>query len=72
MAERRTTPVELLWGLAFVFAITQVSAFLVHNLTWSGGYHAMILLALVWWGAQRRRSDSATRLTVNQIDSLPG
>jgi low temperature requirement protein LtrA len=26
-AERRTTPVELFWVLAFVFAITQMSAF---------------------------------------------
>ena len=49
MAERRTTPVELLWDLAFVFAITQTSTFLVHHLSWSGFYHGMILLALVWW-----------------------
>jgi low temperature requirement protein LtrA len=47
--ERRTTPVELLWDLAFVFAITQVSAFLEHHLTWGGFFHAMRLLALVWW-----------------------
>src|SRR5262249_37925153 len=38
-----------LWDLAFVFAITQVSAFLVHHLTWKGCYHGMVLLALVWW-----------------------
>jgi len=49
VAERRTTPVELLWDLAFVFAITQTSTFLVHHLSWTGFYHAMLLLALVWW-----------------------
>jgi low temperature requirement protein LtrA len=49
VAERRTTPAELLWDLAFVFAITQVTAFLEHHLDWSGFYHGMILLALIWW-----------------------
>lgn len=49
MAERRTTPVELLWDLAFVFAITQVSEFIVHHLDWTGFYHGMVLLALIWW-----------------------
>lgn len=48
-AERRTTPVELLWDLAFVFAITQTSSFLEHHLTWGGCYHGMLILALVWW-----------------------
>ncbi len=48
-AERRTTPVELLWDLAFVFAITQTSTFLVRHLTWGGFFHAMLILALVWW-----------------------
>lgn len=49
MSERRTSPVELLWDLAFVFAITQVSEFLVHHLDWTGFYHGMLLLALIWW-----------------------
>ncbi len=48
-AERRTAPVELLWDLAFVFAITQTSTFLVRHLTWGGFFHAMLILALVWW-----------------------
>jgi len=30
-AERRTTPVELFWDLAFVFAITQVTHFLLFH-----------------------------------------
>jgi low temperature requirement protein LtrA len=48
-AERRTTPVELFWDLAYVFAITQVTHFLLFNLTWGGFGRGMILLALIWW-----------------------
>jgi low temperature requirement protein LtrA len=47
--ERRTTPIELLWDLVFVFAITQVTALLSHDLTWTGFGHAMLVIALVWW-----------------------
>ena len=48
-AERRTTPVELFWDLAFVFAITQVTHFLLHHLTWGGFLRGMLILALIWW-----------------------
>ena len=47
--ERRTSPVELLWDLVFVFAVTQVTALLAHDLTWSGFGKAMLVLALMWW-----------------------
>jgi low temperature requirement protein LtrA len=47
--ERRTSPVELLWDLVFVFAITQVTALLAHELTWRGFGRAMLVLALIWW-----------------------
>jgi low temperature requirement protein LtrA len=53
--ERRTTPVELLWDLVFVFAITQVTTLMWRDLTsprgltWSGFGRAMLVLALVWW-----------------------
>src|SRR5205085_2172778 len=47
--ERRTTPVELLWDLVFVFAITQVTTLLWRDLTWGGFGQAMLVLALVWW-----------------------
>ena len=47
--ERRTSPVELLWDLVFVFAITQVSALLAHDLAWAPLGRGMLLLALVWW-----------------------
>ncbi|HEV3128348.1 MAG TPA: low temperature requirement protein A [Solirubrobacteraceae bacterium] len=47
--ERRTSSVELLWDLVFVFAITQVTTFLSRHLSWGGFGQGMLLLALVWW-----------------------
>jgi low temperature requirement protein LtrA len=47
--ERRTTPVELLWDLVFVFAITQVTTLLWRDPTWGNFGRAMLVLALVWW-----------------------
>ena len=47
--ERRTTPVELLWDLVFVFAVTQVTTLLSKELTWAGFGRSMLVLALVWW-----------------------
>ncbi len=46
---RRTGPVELLWDLVFVFAVTQVTTLLSGNLTWAGFGRAMLILALIWW-----------------------
>src|SRR3954447_16150884 len=47
--ERRTSNAELLWDLVFVFAVTQVSTLLAHDLSWPGLGRAMLVLALVWW-----------------------
>src|SRR6185437_3810944 len=47
--ERRTTPIELLWDLVFVFAITQVTTLFAHDAKWRGLGEAMLILALVWW-----------------------
>jgi low temperature requirement protein LtrA len=47
--ERRTTPVELLWDLVFVFAITQVTTLFSAHPTWSRLGESMLVLALVWW-----------------------
>ena len=49
LAEHRTTPVELLWDLVFVFAVTEVSSLLSHDLTWGWFARSMLVLALVWW-----------------------
>src|SRR3954447_3355524 len=47
--ERRSSPVELLWDLVFVFAITQVSTTMSHDLAWPSVGRSLLLLALVWW-----------------------
>ena len=47
--ERRTSPVELLWDLVFVFAVTQVTTLLSHDLSWPGLGRGLLVLALVWW-----------------------
>jgi low temperature requirement protein LtrA len=47
--ERRTSPVELLWDLVFVFAVTQVTTLLAHRPSWGRFGQAMLVLALVWW-----------------------
>jgi low temperature requirement protein LtrA len=49
MEERRTSPVELLWDLVFVFAVTQVTTLLSRDLSWPGFGRGMLVLALVWW-----------------------
>ena len=49
LAEHRTTPVELLWDLVFVFAVTEVSSLMAHDLTWGWFARSMLVLALVWW-----------------------
>src|SRR5437588_7041320 len=47
--ERRTSPVELLWDLVYVFAITQVTTLLSRHPTWTRFGESMLVLALVWW-----------------------
>jgi low temperature requirement protein LtrA len=47
--DRRTSPVELLWDLVFVFAVTQVTTLLSRDLSWAGFGRSMLVLALVWW-----------------------
>ncbi|HSD76667.1 MAG TPA: low temperature requirement protein A [Solirubrobacteraceae bacterium] len=76
-SERRTTPVELLWDLVFVFAITQVAALLSHDLSWAGFGRAMLVLALVWWAwsafvwaANAVEPDSATLRAVLLVATL--
>lgn len=47
--ERRTSPVELLWDLVFVFAVTQVTALIARELSWKGAGQGLLVLALMWW-----------------------
>jgi low temperature requirement protein LtrA len=75
--ERRTTPVELLWDLVFVFAVTQVTTLLWRDLTWAGFGRSMLVLALVWWAwsafvwaANAQLSDSPTLRAALLVSSV--
>ncbi|MBB4037959.1 low temperature requirement protein LtrA [Dysgonomonas hofstadii] len=43
---------ELLFDLIYVFAVTQISHYLLHNLNWLGFVHSTILWFAVWLGWQ--------------------
>jgi low temperature requirement protein LtrA len=45
----RVTSVELFFDLVFVFAITQLSHFLLEHFTPLGAVHTALLLMAVWW-----------------------
>src|ERR671914_1329436 len=45
----RVTHLELFFDLVFVFAITQVTGFLSHNLNGGGLLRGVLLLAALWW-----------------------
>ncbi len=47
--EQGATFVELFFDLVFVYAITQLTAFVLHDLTWAGVGRALLLFWLVWW-----------------------
>lgn len=41
--------IELFFDLVFVFAVTQLSHSLLHNLTLTGAFHTLLLFLAVWW-----------------------
>ncbi len=43
------TTLELFFDLVFVFALTQVTAFLAHDLSGKGLVQGVLLLAVMWW-----------------------
>jgi low temperature requirement protein LtrA len=45
---QRVTNIELFFDLVYVFAVTQLSHFLLHELTVRGALQAALLLAMVW------------------------
>ncbi|HEX8099363.1 MAG TPA: low temperature requirement protein A [Actinomycetota bacterium] len=47
--QQRVTPLELFFDLVFVFAMTQVTSFLLNNPTWGGLLRGLLLLAMLWW-----------------------
>ena len=47
--EQRATTLELFFDLVFVFAITQLSHYLVEHLDAEGAAKTLFLLLVVWW-----------------------
>ena len=47
--EQRVSPLELFFDLVFVFALTQVTAFLADHLSWGGVLQGAAVLAALWW-----------------------
>jgi len=45
----RVTPLELFFDLVFVLAITQCTALMSHETTWSGLAQGLLVLGMLWW-----------------------
>jgi low temperature requirement protein LtrA len=45
----RVSTLELFFDLVFVFTVTQLSARLSHEITWSALGQVMLVLGLIWW-----------------------
>src|SRR5919205_4131714 len=66
-ASHAVTPLELFFDLVFVFAITQITAFMAEDIGWRSALRGLVLFALLWlawrgyaWlGNQARADDGA-------------
>ncbi len=47
--DERVTPLELFFDLVFVLAITQCTALMSHDQTWSGLLQGLLVLGVLWW-----------------------
>ncbi|TDW23525.1 low temperature requirement protein A [Kribbella kalugense] len=48
-ADQSVTTLELFFDLVFVFALTQITALMAHDLSWHGVVRGAFLLGLLWW-----------------------
>ena len=48
-AQATVTPLELFFDLVFVFALTQVTAFMADELSWQGILRGALVIMLLWW-----------------------
>jgi low temperature requirement protein LtrA len=48
-AKATVTPLELFFDLVFVFALTQVTAFMADELNWQGMLRGALVIMLLWW-----------------------
>jgi low temperature requirement protein LtrA len=49
LEEPKVTTLELFFDLVFVFALTQVTALLAEELTWTNMLRGLAVLAVIWW-----------------------
>jgi low temperature requirement protein LtrA len=47
--EAVVTPLELFFDLVFVFGLTQVTAYMAHELSWHGLLRGVLIVVLLWW-----------------------
>jgi low temperature requirement protein LtrA len=47
--EAAVTPLELFFDLVFVFALTQVTAYMTQELSWHGVLRGVLVVMLLWW-----------------------
>ncbi|TCO35387.1 low temperature requirement protein LtrA [Kribbella steppae] len=47
--DQTVTPLELFFDLVFVFALTQITALMAHDLSWHGVLRGVLLTGLLWW-----------------------
>jgi low temperature requirement protein LtrA len=47
--EAVVTPLELFFDLVFVFALTQVTAYMADELSWHGVLRGLLIVMLLWW-----------------------
>jgi low temperature requirement protein LtrA len=47
--DQSVTTLELFFDLVFVFALTQITALMAHDLTWPGVLRGVLLIGLLWW-----------------------
>jgi low temperature requirement protein LtrA len=71
-ADHGVTTLELFFDLVFVYAITQVTAFMADDLSWRSVLRGLVLMALLWWswcsyawlGNQARADEGLIRASV--------
>jgi low temperature requirement protein LtrA len=49
LEQASVTPLELFFDLVFVFALTQVTAFMAEELSWQGILRGALVIMLLWW-----------------------
>jgi low temperature requirement protein LtrA len=49
LAVERVSTLELFFDLVFVFTVTQLTAVLTHDLSWSSLGQVMLMLGVIWW-----------------------